>query len=320
MENRFILLPVKSIGVVIPIYCPGSLFLNVLISMKHQVMQFRNVVIIDSTPDDQDRSYLEAIKKLQDERFSYYKIKSDEFDHGKTRNFGVAKLLTLNSEIDAVLFLTQDAVMQPNCLEHLVTYMNTHLLAECFARQLPREDADELEKIERLISYPTNSWCYDGVPKTIADVNVSDVCSLVRLDSFQLCNGFPNPIIFAEDMILACRLLKNGFKIGYCAEAEVRHSHPFAVRQTFRRYFDIGVMHTDWEKEIPLKNSQGKGFKFVWTVADHLVRNKPQALLILVLSTAAKLVGYKLGRYYRYLPRYLRHRFSLNQNYWTTNI
>lgn len=316
MDSRLTLLPITNIGVVIPIYCPDSLFSKALIALKHQIVQFRKVVIIDSTPDGRDRSYLETIKTIQDERFSYLKIKSEEFDHGKTRNLGVTELLTLDSEIDAVLFMTQDAVMLPNCLAQLVIYMNTHLLAECFARQLPREGAEELEKIERLISYSTTSWCYEGVPQTVADINTSDVCSLVRIEPFQLCHGFPNPIIFAEDMILASRLLKEGFKIGYCAEAEVRHSHPFAVLQTFRRYFDMGIIHTKWETEIPLKNAQGKGFKFVWTAAGHLVRNKPQTLPLLGLSTVAKLLGYKLGRHYRYVPRILRYRFSLNANYW----
>lgn len=41
-------------------------------------------------------------------------------------------------------------------------------------------------------------------------------------------------------MFMAARMIQAGYKIAYCAEASVRHSHNYTPKQEFQRYFDTG--------------------------------------------------------------------------------
>lgn len=51
-------------------------------------------------------------------------------------------------------------------------------------------------------------------------------------------------MIFGEDTIAAAMLLQGGKKIAYVSDAEAYHSHNYTVGQEFKRYFDIGVLHS----------------------------------------------------------------------------
>jgi rhamnosyltransferase len=55
--------------------------------------------------------------------------------------------------------------------------------------------------------------------------------------------GFSSQLIFGEDTVTAGSLLLAGWKIADVAGAQVYHSHACTLRQEFKRYFDIGVLH-----------------------------------------------------------------------------
>ncbi|BCH79609.1 hypothetical protein SEL3844_17250 [Salmonella enterica subsp. enterica serovar 4,[5],12:i:-] len=42
---------------------------------------------------------------------------------------------------------------------------------------------------------------------------------------------------------MAAKMIQAGYKVAYCAEAVVRHSHNYTPREEFQRYFDTGVFH-----------------------------------------------------------------------------
>lgn len=44
-------------------------------------------------------------------------------------------------------------------------------------------------------------------------------------------------------MYVAAKMLKCGWKVAYCANATVYHSHNYSLLDEFRRYFDIGVFN-----------------------------------------------------------------------------
>ena len=44
-----------------------------------------------------------------------------------------------------------------------------------------------------------------------------------------------------EDMYFAHKLIYAGYKIKYCSDSEVYHSHDFTCRQLYKRYYDTGV-------------------------------------------------------------------------------
>lgn len=308
---------IRTVGVVIPVYQPGEIFSETLVSLFEQSYSISRLVILDSSPSGESAKKMveEKSRTVPSELIEYIRIAPERFDHGGTRNIGVEQL-SAKGEIDAVLFLTQDAVMAPDCLERLVEFLEAHDLAAAYARQLPRIGAHEFEAAERLQRYPPESHVTFGKPQNIDDVFFSNVCSLIRIDAFYACGGFPEKIIMAEDMIMALRLLEHDFAIGYCAEALVQHSHSPAFWRTVQRFFDTGVMHTDWESRLPLNTAGNKAVSLVLYQVRHLLRRRPFALPRLCINVLAKYLGYRLGRHYTRIPMWLTLKLTQNRQYW----
>lgn len=304
---------VKTIAAVIPIYYPSSLFGQTWDSLINQTYKLSNIIIIDSTPDNEQTFKWKKLFSNPDISVRYIQISEKEFDHGRTRNYG----MELAGEVNAVLFLTQDAIMYYDCLEKMVEHLNKENLAATFARQLPRPNAGRLEELERQKFYPPVSRVTVGTPHSLDDVFFSNTCSLITKGAWQKCGGFPKRIITAEDMIFASKLLAGGYRIGYCAEALVTHSHAIKFLKGLKRYFDTGVMHSDWKEYIPIESAGKKGTSLVLYQLKHL-RNYPLSLMVLVIYILEKYIGYQLGRHYRVLPNFMRKWLSTNYKYWSS--
>ena len=73
---------------------------------------------------------------------------------------------------------------------------------------------------------------------------LSNSFAAYRRSALESVGGFPSDTIFGEDTFAAAKMLLNGWKIAYSAEATVYHSHNLTFIEEFRRYFDIGVFHS----------------------------------------------------------------------------
>lgn len=69
---------------------------------------------------------------------------------------------------------------------------------------------------------------------------MSNSFAAYRRSVFEELGGFPEHTILAEDMFMAAKMIESGYKVGYCAESAVRHSHNYRPREEFKRYFDTG--------------------------------------------------------------------------------
>lgn len=304
---------IKNIVAIIPIYCPGQEFAQVLDAVLRQTRRISKLILIDSSPSEITPINLQDPElSLSDIVIDYARILPRDFDHGGTRNFGVARA----KGADAVLFLTQDVVMTADCIEQLAKFIDENGLSAAFARQLPRQGAGVLEISEREKSYSAESRINKGKPSSIMNVYFSNACSMVRRADFLAVGGFPEKIIMAEDMILAAKFLENHFNTGYCAKAQVYHSHAFKFFDLFKRYFDTGVMHTDWASMVPVHTSGKKGVGMVSYQFHYLLKKQPWSLGTLLLNVTAKYFGYQLGRHYKILPMGLRKSLSKNPGYW----
>ena len=66
--------------------------------------------------------------------------------------------------------------------------------------------------------------------------------SAIRRDIFVKLNGYDGKNLPTnEDMYFAYKLIMNGYKIKYCSESEVIHSHHLTFKQLYKRYFDTGM-------------------------------------------------------------------------------
>lgn len=302
-----------KIGVVIPVYNPPEIFKDVLNALFSQTIYIAQIVLIDSSPKDSIVNISKWCAHNQNIKLTYTKIKPEEFDHGRTRNLGVQML----EDCDTAIFITQDVVLESNCIENMIEFLVQNEIGAAYARQIPRYGCTEIERIEREFNYPANSKINNSYLQTIENVFFSNACSAVKLDVFWAVGGFPERVIFAEDMIFATSLLKAGYATGYCSEALARHSHPLNFKENLKRYFDMGVMHSLFKNELPLNTNSRRGLEFVKTGFAYLIKYKPSQLFRFFSSVLGKFLGYKLGLIHVLLPKKLIIKITNNKAYWT---
>lgn len=310
-RNERKLMAEVEIDVIIPVYKPGDELRRLLeMLMKQTVRPFR-ILIVNTEEQYFDGSCMEGI-----ERAEVVHITKEEFDHGGTRHMA-AKML----QGAFLLFLTQDAVpANEKLIEELYRPFKKEQVCAAYARQLPREDCDVLERYTRNFNYGPKSRI-----KTAADMEelgiktffCSNVCAMYRRSAYEELGGFERHTIFNEDMIFAGKLIQNGKAVAYCAKAQVIHSHNYSGMQQFHRNFDLGVSQAEHPEIFQAAKSESEGIRMVKQTARWLLQNKkPWLLPKLVIQSGCKYLGYRLGKNYQKLPGWLIGTCTMNRAYW----
>ncbi len=302
------------IAIIIPTRNGGDIWCQSVHSLSKLERSAFTLLIIDSSSTDDTIAHAKTITD------KILKIEPKIFNHGGTRNVAAQELC----DTDVLIFLTQDAILyEPNVLENMITPFSDKNVAAVCGRQLPHEDANPLATHARLFNYPAKSCVKSAadIPRLgIKTAFMSNSFAAYRTKVFFELGGFPENTILAEDMYLAARMVQVGYKVAYCAEAAVRHSHNYTPWEEFRRYFDTGVFHAcePWIRE-QFGGAGGEGVHFIRSELSYLWKQAPLWIPRALLTSACKLLGYKLGQKYRYLPWAWRHRFSMYKAYWLQN-
>lgn len=308
---------------IIPTYYPTDRLFALLSMLQEQTVPLRHIYLINT----EEAGFLKALVKqglnLQEFEAKYPKvlvrhISKKEFDHGFARNLGVQQA----QGADFTLLMTQDALpYDRRLLEELLSpFAEDAQMAVTYARQLPEENAGVTERLTRSFNYPEHSRTKsqkDFKALGIKTYFCSNVCALYKKEIFDKLGGFVEPAIFNEDMIYAGTALQAGYHSGYRAEARVIHSHNYTPMQQFHRNFDLGVSQAQHPEIFKEASSEGEGVQYVKTVIRML--QKEHALGEIpgfVAGCGARLIGYKLGKNYRKLPRRWILRFTMSPNYW----
>lgn len=303
------------ISVIIPVCNPDYTFKELLKTLKGQTVE-AEIIIIDSSDD----------KGLIDELISPFKIdkmikiRQEDFSHGATRNLGLSI-----AEGDVLVYLTQDALPASNsAIERLVqTILNDKTVGAACGRQLPRNGASPVEAHARLFNYPDSSDIrsfQDRARLGIKTAFISNSFSAYRRTALQEVGGFPSNVIMSEDMYVAAKMLMKGWKIAYCADAMVYHSHNYSIWQEFKRYFDTGVFHgrERWILET-FGKAEGEGLRFMLSEFKYLLKENPFLIPLAIIRNTMKFAGYKLGYAEMCLPCWLKYRLSMNRSFWLKN-
>lgn len=301
-----------SFSVVIPTYNGGVVFKDCLESIAKQNTLPDKILVIDSSSKDNTVSLASQYTNL------IKIISPEEFNHGGTRNMAA----NLVSDSEFVIFLTQDAILDSDfAFSSILSFfkLDDQISAIC-GRQLPHHNANPLAKHARLYNYPSTSSI-----KSRCDIKTLGIKAAFMSNSFAAyrtsdllgLGGFPLNTILAEDMYIAAKLLLKGMKVGYCAEACVRHSHNYTPVEEFKRYFDTGVFHSkeDWIRE-QFGTLGGEGKKFVLSEYKYLLKNNPFWIPIAMTNTLAKYLGFKLGLQWDRLPKSWLPHLSMYKSYW----
>ena len=143
------------------------------------------------------------------------------------------------------------------------------------------------------------------------------MCCAYNAKIFKELHGFINRTIFNEDMIYAGKVIENGYKIAYAADAEVIHSHNYSAKQQFHRNFDLGVSQADHPEIFEGVSSESEGIKMVKQTIGKL-KNSGAAKEIpgYIVTSGCKFIGYRFGKNYKKLPMWLIKKCTMSPMYW----
>lgn len=300
----------SRVAVIIPTYRAAGHWKDLSDAIARQGLANEQVLIADSGSDDGTDALAEAAG------FRLMRIPKSEFNHGGTRQ--LAALQVPWAEI--LIYLTQDALPRPGAFDTLLRAFDDPGVGAAYGRQLPRDGAGLIEAHARIFNYPARSSIrsFESRHKIgFRAASFSNSFGAYRVEALRQAGGFPTGVIMAEDALVAARMLMLNWKTAYVADAQVYHSHPYTIAQEFRRYFDTGVYHAreSWLRES-FGEPHGEGRRFVLSELKTLMPGHIYLLPYILLRTAAKLIGYKLGlREARLGPAWCR-RLSAHSNYW----
>jgi rhamnosyltransferase len=312
-----------ELTVALPILNAGPLLDEVLGAVRSQRWDGTvQLLVCDSGSTDG------SVKLARRHGAEVIEIAPGTFAHGPTRN-----ALMQRATGDIVAFLTQDATpVDENWLAHLVSgFELADDVALVYGPYRPRPDASGsvARELEQFFAAMTS----DGV--AVVDRATHDAAwrgVSARATFFTDANGavarwawervpFPN-VPYAEDRLLALRMLEAGFAKAYVPAAAVLHSHDYAPWDLFRRYFDEfrGLRETFGHVE-PLSLRRTLGVMRQQVAADRAWsraagtggRELDLATLRSVRHFAIRAVGSQLGSRAERLPPRLRQAWSLER-------
>lgn len=322
----------QTVTVLVPTYRPDRKAGELLRRLTRQSLLPDRVLLINTIPQggtvpggDKEAGGRDSVRYLADladqyggsfRDFLVFHIDQADFGHGKTRDFGFR-----NTDTDLVLCMTQDALPRDRKLvENLTKAFEDPQVGAAYARQLAGKKSGPLEREARQFNYPPKSLVKSADDLDRLGVKTffcSDVCAMWRRALYLQLGGFERDVIFNEDMILAGKMIQAGYRIAYCAKAQVYHSHNYRLGKQIRRNFDLGVSQQDHPEIFRMASSKKEGIRFVKRGAADLIRQGQGALVPeFFLQSGCKLVGYQLGRHYKALPAGLIRRLSDSPAYW----
>lgn len=297
---------------IIPTYNGMQLLPRLLDSLESQKVR-ADVLIVDSSSTD-------GTVELALSRVNMVKvIPKEQFNHGGTRRWAVED----NSGYSFYVLLTQDVILSgADSIKNILKLFDDPRVGAVCGRQLPHTDANLLSRHARLFNYPDKTRVksiQDAQELGLKTAFLSNSFAAYRATALIDAGGFPDHVIFGEDMHVAARMLQKGWKIAYAADAECFHSHNYTLIEEFRRYFDNGVFHArdPWIREM-LGGAGGEGVRYVISELRFHGRKYLYLWPLSLLRNALKYFGFKLGLHEKHFPVLLKQKLSMNSKFWET--
>ena len=282
----------EKIGLIIPTYNAGQEFEEILDLINQQENYLHRKLIIDSGSDDN------TVELAIEKGFEVIEIPSLEFGHGKTRTLAAKEL----SDCKYVIYMTHDVFLQNDALKNIIEFIKeSSNLGVVYGKQnVDMKKSNIFEKRAREFNYPTESSVKSFSDKEkygIKTVFSSDAFAIYDQEKLKAVGYFPADINFSEDMFVAAKMIQAGFNVGYCATAEVLHSHNYSAIGEYKRYIEIGRFHREqpWIQEN-FGSNESEGLKAVISEFNYLIKSgKIHLLPSSLLRFSFKYLGYRYG-------------------------
>lgn len=301
-----------KISLIVPTLNAGKYIVPLLQRLKEQTVPIDEIVVIDSASDD------DTVEKVrQFEGVSIISIDRKNFNHGGTRDQAIQKTTG-----DIILCITQDALP---CDEHYVErltapFAEDEKIAMASGRQVPRADANAIEKLTREFNYPEISFVRskEDIPRLgVKTFFASDCCSAYRRSAYEAIGGFDKHILINEDMKIAAQFIYAGYKIAYVGTAGVWHSHNYNLKQQYTRNFDVSAFMTMHPELFANISATSEGIKMVkWVEKKLLSQGRLFSAAYYVVESGVKFLANRKGRKYKDMPEQKILKHTMHKNYW----
>lgn len=283
-------------------------------SLTTQTYVADEIIVVDSSSTDRT---LEIAKQF---RAKIFVIPKSQFDHAGTRTYS-----TSIASGDIIIFLTQDVEFcDPNSISNLVSIFKDNSISAAYGRQLPRQTHNPLACHLRNYNYPPDNFVKAYADKKnlgIKTIFLSNSYAAYRKADLKKIGYFGERLIFGEDSLACFKLLQMNKKVAYKADATVIHSHDYNLKSEFRRSFDTGVFHKLHESEFSeFRTAENEGFRYTVSLVKFLIsRGNYIYLMIAPFSIASRLLGYKLGKIHKFIPRKILLKLTMSPWWWQQN-
>ena len=281
------------ISIICPIY-NGQNYIEKLHNniLNQKLENGQSIEILYALTRSNDKSQ-EILDRLKDSKCYYTLIEPKDFSHSTTR-----EMMSKKAEGEIIVFISQDIKIKNDLwLENLV---NPIIKGECeasFSRQIGEDD--NIEKYTRERNYPAESRIVsrnDIEKYQIRTFFYSDASSAVSTKVYRKLNAYDGKRMPTnEDMYFAYKLIYAGYRIKYCADSEVYHSHDFTYKQLYKRYYDTGIFFKQ-NKYFKNYKSNESGVDLAKYVFKRSIEEKNYRVAVQVLPNfairfIAKLIG-----------------------------
>ena len=256
----------------------------------------------------------ETERVLNDLNANYKVIKKDEFSHSLTR-----ERMAYEFGKDIIVFISQDIIFKDNkWLYNLIKPIKERECEASFSRQISKYE--NIEKYTREYNYKSETRITSK--NDINNLGIytffySDASSAVLGEIYRKLNAYDGrKLIINEDMYFANKLIESGYRIKYCSDSVIYHSHKFKMKDLFKRYFDTGVFFAE-NIQFKKYSGNGTGIKMVKFITKRTLEDKNyKCLLTIIPDFASRFIGSNLGKKYKKLNTRIIKRFTSNKSYW----
>ncbi len=233
----------------------------------------------------------EKVKKL---KCKYKVIEPKEFSHSLTR-----EKEAFESNADIIVFVTQDIIIEKeNWLENLIKPIEKDEAQACYSRQICANNS--MEKYTREKNYPEKSSIVskDDISRLgLRAFFFSDAASAIKRKIFVELNGYDSKDLpISEDMYFAYKLITNGYKIKYCADSEVIHSHDFTLKQQYKRYYETGRFFKQNAYLNKYKVNSTGGKLAIYILKRAIKEKNWKVIMKWIPNMGARFIGMKMGK------------------------
>lgn len=231
------------------------------------------------------------LKKLD---CNYEVIEKSEFSHSTVRENMARKC-----HADILVFVTQDITIErEDWLFNLTRCIKDGECSASYSKQTCSNNT--IEKYTRERNYPQKSSIVskEDIKKMgLQTFFFSDASSAIKRSVFVELNCYDGKKLPTnEDMYIAYKLINNGYKIKYCADSVVEHSHKFTFKQLYKRYYDTGIFFKENSYLNKYKVNQAGGGMALYVLKRAVQDKNFGVLMRFIPDMAARYIGMKMGK------------------------